>query len=127
MKSNSNLKTVIQWTIYIAILIVSLFTLISLLIVVIAPTFLPSVNISGFKNYISTFGLLLSFLSVGLGTYSIYQAFASGKQATEMIQSLQTLKEQQELVLVSLKSIKDLKIVSSQKTTGQWTPDDIVS
>lgn len=44
-----------------------------------------------------------------------------------MIQSLQTLKEQQELVLVSLKSIKDLKIVSSQKTTGQWTPDDIVS
>ena len=84
----------VQWTIYILIIIVILFTVMSLLVSVLAPTFFPSVNIDGFKSYINTFGIVLSFLSVALGVYSIWQAFASGKQATEMINSIHDLKQQ---------------------------------
>ena len=41
-------------------------------------------NIDGFKSYINTFGIVLSFLSVGLGVFSIWQAFASGVYVYEI-------------------------------------------
>lgn len=124
---NKNLKTVIQWTIYLLIILIVLFTVGSLLVNVFAPTFFPNADISGFKDYINTFCVILSFLSVGLGVYSIWQASASGKQASEMIDSLHALKQQQEILLVTLKSTNDLGIVSVNSSNGQWTKDDVVS
>lgn len=121
---NERLKTVVQWTIYILIIVVILFTITSLLISVLAPTFFPSANIDGFKGYINTFGIVLSFLSVGLGVYSIWQAFASGKQATEMISSIHDLKQQQDTLLVTLKSTSEIS--SSDTTHTSWTRDDVI-
>ncbi len=120
---DEKLKTVVQWTIYILIIIVILFTVMSLLVSVLAPTFFPSVNIDGFKSYINTFGIVLSFLSVALGVYSIWQAFASGKQATEMINSIHDLKQQQATLLVTLKSTNNIS--SSDTIHTSWTQDNV--
>lgn len=95
----------------------------SLLVSVLAPTFFPSVNIDGFKSYINTFGIVLSFLSVALGVYSIWQAFASGKQATEMINSIHDLKQQQATLLVTLKSTNNIS--SSDTIHTSWTQDNV--
>lgn len=105
------------------IILVALFTIISLLVSVLAPTFFPNANISGFKSYINTFGIVLSFSSVILGVYSIWQAFASGKQATEMINSLHDLKQQQNTLLVTLKSTNSIS--SSDTEHKNWTQDNV--
>lgn len=81
-------------------------------------------NIDGFKSYINTFGIVLSFLSVGLGVFSIWQAFASGKQATEMIDSIHDLKQQQNLLLVTLKSTNGVS--SSDTLHTSWIQDDVI-
>lgn len=122
---SDRLKNVIQWTIYILIVLVALFTIISLLINVLAPTFFPKVNISGFKDYINTFGIILSFLSAVLGFYSIWQSFKSGRQANEMINSIHDLKQQQETLLVILKSTDNLGTVFTNRADGQWIKDDV--
>lgn len=122
---SGKLKNVILWTLYIVVLIIGLSAIIALGVNVLAPTFFPDADISGFKNYINTFGIILSFLSVGLGMFSIYQANISGKQAVEMLNSIQELKIQQERMLVSLKSIRDSKVGFSTSVNGQWELDDV--
>lgn len=124
---DTTLKRVILWSLYILIVIIAIFTLISLGINVFAPTFFPSVDISGFKDYINTFCVILSFLSVGLGVFSIVQANESGKQANEMATSIQALKQQQEILLVTLKSTNNQTIVKSNQAEGEWQLDNIKS
>ena len=104
--------------------VIAVFTVISLCVSVVAPTFFPKTDISGFKNYINAFCIVLSFLSVGLGIFSIWQASESGKQANEMINSIQVLKQQQEILLVTLKSTNDLIVVSQNKTDSKWVQDN---
>ena len=124
---NTKLKNVIQWTIYGLLIFIVLFSIGSLIINVVAPTFFPDADISGFKDYIDQFCIILSFLSVGLGVYSIWQASESGKQATEMINSLHALKQQQDMLVVTLKSTNDLRVVSANSSNGQWVKDDVVN
>ena len=64
---DEKLKKVTQWTLYILVMVFALFTLISLGIIVLAPTLFPELNIDGFKSYINTLCVILSVLSVGLG------------------------------------------------------------
>lgn len=123
---SDRLKHLISWTLYISVVLIALFTIVSLCINVLAPTCFPNADISGFKDYINTFCVILSFLSVGLGIYSILQAGESNKQANEVVNSIQALKQQQELLLVTLKSTNDLKIVSTNKANGNWSPDDVI-
>ena len=124
---DKKLKLVILWSLYILIAVIAVFTLISLAINVFAPTFFPNTDISGFKDYIDTFCVILSFLSVGLGVFSIVQANESGKQASEMAASIQALKHQQELLFVTLKSTNNQNIVKSSQAEGEWHPDDVKS
>ena len=124
---SDRLKHIIPWTLYVSVVLIALFTVVSLGINVLAPTFFPETDISGFKDYINTFCVILSFLSVGLGIYSIWQASESSKQANEMVNSIHALKQQQELLLVTLKSTNDLKIVTTNKADGHWSQDDVIS
>lgn len=123
---DERLKKVTQWTIYILIVLIIIFTLVILLVLVIAPTFFPEKDVSGFKDYINTFCVLLSFLSAGLGLYSVFQATSSNKQAERMIQSIQELKYQQELLCVRLSPIDGERRVSASSHSEEgWVRDDI--
>ena len=77
---SDKLKHTMQWSLYILMMIIVIVTFICLGINIIAPTFFTNTNINGFKDYINTLGVILSFLSAGLGIYSILQANVSGKQ-----------------------------------------------
>ena len=122
---NERLKTVVQWTIYSAFIIISVWTFISLLVCVMAPTFSPDANISGFKDYVNTFAIILSFLSVLIGMFSIWQAYVSEKQSTEMIQSLQELKQKQNEMFVTLKSTNGFSS-SGVLNRESWMTDNVI-
>lgn len=122
---SDKLRHTIQWSLYILLIVVIVITFICLIINVIAPTFFPDVNIGGFKDYINTLGIIISFLSAGLGVYSILQANVSGKQASEMIKSIHELEEQQERLLVTLKTTDNLRVIATNTQQGTWMPDDV--
>lgn len=122
---SDKLRHTIQWSLYILLIVVIVITFICLIINVIAPTFFPDVNIGGFKDYINTLGIIISFLSAGLGVYSILQANVSGKQAGEIIKSIHELKEQQEMLLVTLKTTDNLRVIATNTQQGTWMPDDV--
>lgn len=75
--------------------LVLIFTFILIGVNVLAPTLFPELNISGIKDYINTFCVILSFMSAGLGIYSIWQANLSGKQATEILNSIKSIEKEQ--------------------------------
>lgn len=121
---NERLKTVVQWTIYYALITISIWTFLSLMVCVLAPTVSPHTNISGFKDYVNTFAIILSFLSVLLGLFSVWQAYVSGKQSAEMINSLQDLKQRQNELLVTLKSTSSISS-SGVLNRDNWMTDDV--
>lgn len=123
---DAKLKKTIQWTLYVLVIVVTIITLLCLGINILAPTFFPNTDISGFTNYINVLCILLSFLSVGLGMYSIYQAAESGKQANKMINSIQALQKQQELLIVSLKKEGDNTIITELTNEIKWQKDNII-
>lgn len=120
---SEKLKSVICWTGYILATIVIIFTIFALGVKVFAPSFFPNTDISGFQDYINTFCVILSFLSVGLGLLSIWQANESNKQTTKMLETINDIKLQQEILAVSLKSQNNQNIVTSNQSEGEWQPD----
>lgn len=123
---SDKLKYTIQWSLYILMMVIVIVTIICLGTNIIAPTFFPNTNINGFKDYINTLCVILSFLSAGLGIYSILQTNVSEKQASEMINSIHELKEQQEIFLVTLKTTNNLSVVTANNPKGSWLHDDVV-
>ena len=92
------LKNIICWTTYITIAFLTLITVITLCVNLVAPTFFPDKDISGFKSYINTASIILSFLSAGLAFFSIWQARESGKQATVILNEIHEIKHKQEIL-----------------------------
>lgn len=112
--------------------LIALFTVVSLGINVLAPTFFPETDISGFKDYINTFCVILSFLSVGLGIYSIWQASESGKQASEIMKSIQIIEREQslsqDLMRVIANAVDNGKTMTSENVkAGSWKPDNDIT
>lgn len=129
---NGKLKQVVPWTLYISVVLIALFTIVSLVINVLAPTFFPQTDISGFKDYINTFCVILSFLSVGLGIYSIWQTNESGKQANEIMKSIQLIERDQhlsqDLLRVITNTVDNGKTMTSDNVkTGLWKTDNDVT
>lgn len=93
---NNKLKNTVLWTLYVSMLFVGLFFLLCSIIIIIAPTFFPKTDISGFKSYINVFGNVLSFLSVLLSVYSMYQASSGNKQMNEMLKMTHDIINEQE-------------------------------
>lgn len=126
-------KSTLLWTFYIALVIVGVFTIILLGVNVLAPTIMPETDISGIKEYINTFCVILSFLSVGLGIYSIWQANGSGKQANEILNSIRAIEREQHLSHELMRVItnvvdngKNLKTSDARKE-GEWKQDNDVT
>ena len=123
-------KSTLLWTLYVAVVLIAVFTVISLGVNVLAPTFFPETDISGIKEYINTFCVILSFLSVGLGIFSIWQANGSGKQANEILKSIQAIEREQHMsqdLMRVITSVMDngITIKTSDATKeGSWKPDN---
>lgn len=127
------LKQVVPWTFYIIVVLIMLFTIVSLCINILAPTFFPEKDISGFKNYINEFCVILSFLSVGLGIYSIWQTSGSGKQANEILKSIQAIEREQQLSKDLMRVINNVidngKTIKTSNVNKQnsWEPDSDIN
>lgn len=126
---SKKLKQIISWTLYVSIVIIAILTITSLIINVLAPTFFPEKDISGFKDYINIFCVILSFLSVGIGIYSVWQANVSGKQANEIMKSIQAIEREQYLSQELLRAISNVAdngktMTSDSGTESSWKPDN---
>ena len=126
-------KSTLLWTLYVAVVLIAIFTVVLLGVNVLAPTFFPKTNISGIKEYINTFCVILSFLSVGLGIYSIWQASGSGKQANEILKSIQAIEHEQHLSQDLMRVItnvvdngKTIKTSNASKESS-WQPDNDIT
>lgn len=127
---SDKLKSVVLWTLYIALVLIGLFTVILLGVNVLAPTLFPQTDISGIKEYINTFCIILSFLSVGLGMYSIWQANISSKNANEILKSIRAIERDQHLLSNDLMQVITSVVVSGKTINASdaskknsWKPD----
>lgn len=126
-------KSTLLWTLYVAVVLIAIFTVVLLGVNVLAPTFFPKTDISGIKEYINTFCVILSFLSVGLGIYSIWQASGSGKQANEILKSIRAIEREQHLSQDLMRVItnvvdngKTIKMSNASKENS-WQPDNDIT
>lgn len=126
-------KSTLLWTLYVAVVLIAIFTVVLLGVNVLAPTFFPNTNISGIKEYINTFCVILSFLSVGLGVYSIWQTSGSGKQANEILKSIRAIEREQHLsqdLMRVISSVVDNGVTiktSNASKENSWQPDNNIS
>lgn len=117
------LKTTIQWTTYSVILFLIIITIISLTVNLIAPTFFPNTDISGFQGYINTASIILSFLSVGLAIFSIWQASASGKQSQDILNMVQEIKDKQTTLSKDILRTGQNVVRTDVSPDKTWSPD----
>lgn len=121
---DQRLKKVIQWTTYFVIVFIILLTILSLTVNLIQPTFFPETNISGFQAYINTTAMILSFLSAGLGIFSIWQANTSGKQATDILNGIRDIERKQDLISKDIISIGKQNVERADASTNAvWKRD----
>lgn len=126
-------KSTVLWTLYVTVVIITVFTVILLGVNVLAPTFFPKTDISGIKEYINTFCVILSFLSVGLGIFSIWQASGSSKQANEILKSIQAIEREQQisrdLMSVITNVVDNGKTIQTSTASKEncWKPDNDIT
>lgn len=127
---SEKLKSTLFWTLYIALTAIGVITFIFLMINVLAPTFFPNANIDGIKDYINTFCIILSFLSIGLGFFSIWQSNEGSKQVKEILDSIIEIKTEQKLthnlmtvIANNLDNGSTLEMANAQKG-NTWKPDN---
>lgn len=96
---SDKLKNTIQWSMYFAIMAVLLITIfIPIVVNMLAPTWFPCADISGFNNISNISGSLLSFFSVCLAVFSIWQAKTSSTQMNRVLNKLTVIQNQQEAI-----------------------------
>lgn len=124
---NKRLKSAIQWSVFIILIIITVITLFSLVMVMVAPTWFKGLDISGFNNYIIISGIILSFLSVGMGALSIWQAKASNKESAKILDKIQIIQHQQEILNNKFDLLKfGNSFVSATSKPQNWEMDDVV-
>ena len=117
---DDKLKTCIQWTIYVIVTGAIVFFLISLVITMIKPTCFPNIDISGFENHLTNAAVFVSFLSAGLGAFSVWQANSSSKQSVEIIKKLNEIENEQLKISNNILSIRKTNINKKYSTeSGQ--------
>ena len=123
---NDKLKNVVLWTFYISISFVGFFFLFCSITITIAPTFFPETDISGFKSYINVFGNVLSFLSVLLSVYSMYQASSGNKQMNKMLKMTQDIINEQEHTKETMREVIYKIDAFLPKLETTWKHDEII-
>lgn len=123
-KVDPKLKKAAQWTTYFVIVFIILITVISLVVNLVAPTLFPSTDISGFRAYINTAAMILSFLSAGLGFFSIWQANTSNRQAVDILNGIHEIEAKQDLLTKDIMSMGKQNVQRADANTNAvWTPD----
>lgn len=124
MEMSDKLKSFIHWmtTILIFVCIIG-FIFIPIAIIMLAPTFWPESDFSGFKDWISSASIFVSFFSAILGAYSIHQASDSNKTTQGILNDLQTIKANQEITnrIILMPSPK---IRETEYETKSWDNDN---
>lgn len=122
---DDRLKKIIAWTTYIIAITVIILTIGALIVNMLAPTLFPNVDISGIKRYIDTLCVILSFLSAALGGYSIWQANTSGKQAANILKSIEHIESNTNMTKELVKNLnkKDTTQTYNMNKKSGWNPD----
>lgn len=126
---DNKLRKTILWTLY---FIVVFFILIGVffpaVILMIQPICFPTTDISGFAGWIQTAGLVISFASVALGLFSVYQA---SKSETEMKTVLNTIRETTKVISVKQDELSmylhapNIHFGDSTTQSSNWKRDDV--
>lgn len=123
---NKDLKKVISWTLFIIILTIIIISLIASIINMIQPTFFPEVDISGFKNYTNAISVLLSFLSAGLGMFSIWQSNLSSQQSVEILNGIKDIEKEQKYISNNIMSVNQHNIERTDANEkNKWRQDTV--
>lgn len=118
---DGTLKKVVSWSIFgIILLVVIVGVIIPCIILTYGPALYPDSDFSSFEDSLQFTSIILSFASVFLGGFSIYQASVSSKETKVLQERVDTLKSKQE-EMNNLLRYKKFEMVESQPTA--WTPD----
>lgn len=90
---STDIKNVIQWILAIFIVILLSMLVISAIVQMLAPTFFPSKDISGFISVINTASIFLSVISTVFGILSLIFSYQSGKQAEKILDGVSDLRK----------------------------------
>lgn len=122
------IKKAAQWTTYFVIVFIILITVVSLVVNLIAPTLFPNKDISGFRAYIDTAAMILSFLSAGLGFFSIWQANTSSRQAVDILNGIHEIETKQDLLTKDIMSMGKQNVQRAEANINAvWKPDHDVT
>ncbi len=114
-KSDTLIKTVFHWALTILIIILLIMLISSAVVQMLAPTFFPNVDISGFIDVIETANTLLSVLSLALAVLSIGMSRQSGKQAEEILNGVSKLKDKQDSMEFMIANIGRIFSIENSK------------
>lgn len=120
---SNKLKSSIQWALFLLILLFVLF----IIFVVVVETFCPESSIAGnFEKIIGRISIIVGFLSLGLGAWSIHLTHESNNQVAQILETVQLINNSQQNLERMLES--GTPVIKSRKTKSkkrQWPQDDI--
>ena len=120
------LKAVSMWAVLIFILLILLMLLGSATVQMIAPTFFPEADISGFIDVIQTASVLLSVISLVSGVVSLVLSHQSGKQAEKILEGVSELNKQCNLLGFMLgNTLRTYSFQNTPPPPSSSGPDDI--
>lgn len=118
---DGTLKKVISWSIFgIILLVVIVGVVIPSIVLTYGPAMYPKADFSSFEDSLQYTSIVLSFASVFLGCFSIYQASVSSKEAKVLLERIDILKSKQD-EMNNLLRYKKFEVVESQPAS--WTLD----
>lgn len=121
---SKTLKNVIQWTLFATIILLVVFMV---FVPIVFEIFFPdSPNIENIRSLTSNLGLVVGFLSVGLGLFSIYQANVGSKQVDKVLENVKEIAKTQDAMFSKLSEIRT-SVVFSQKSGSaeDWYKDNV--
>ncbi len=118
------LKNTIQWALFATIALLVVFMV--FVPIVFETFFSDSPNIENIRNLTSNLGLVLGFLSLGLGFFSIYQANIGSKQVDKVLENVREIAKTQDAMFSKLSEIRT-SVGFSQKSGSaeDWSQDNV--
>lgn len=123
---DNKLKKAIQWTLFILILI---FILSLVFIPTVAGLYFPESAIaSNSEQFITVVSIMIGFLSTGLSVFSVYQANSGNKQVAQILKTVKSISEYQEVLNSKISEIgTSIGVGKKETTTDKNWPKDNVS
>lgn len=126
---DKRLKTVLQWSIFVLLmLIIVLMLIIPLACWVFSTIFKFDFDSSGISEIFGIAGVIISFLSAGLGCFSIWQANHGTQQTNKILEEVDSIKKQNDILksMISLQQ-PNINYGSAETSNSQcWSTDNVV-